>query len=454
MEHQSKSTLTKRSGAPGSPAGQPGWGGKLTSLLWWALTRYGRIKHRYLLPVYRRLGLIGKERRADGTLQPSWTLRSAQAMVRTFHHTFYRDQLKAVMDRVQTSKGAVVVFLPSVSWKVVNTQRTHHLAREFARQGYVSIFDGSNSTDEVSGFTEVEPNFFLFRGSDNILPEIADPILWTLTYNFDRRDAYASSALTIYDWIDDFEVFPFDQTFLEKNHQRALREATLVVSVARRLHNQALAVRPDALYLPNGVEYEHFAGASTLPDDNGIDESWQNHALDRKPIAGYYGAIAEWFDYDLLEAVARLRPDWNFLLIGPMHDSSLRQRGQSMLECPNIRWIGQREYGQLPGYLRLFDVTMIPFVINNITLATSPLKLYEYFAGGKPIIATPMPECQAFSEVQIVRTAAEFSRALDLAKDQGRSLEFQERLRKLGRENSWTTRVKVVLKHLETGNRK
>src|SRR5438309_3900924 len=122
MEHQSKSTLTKRSGAPGSPAGQPGWGGKLTSLLWWALTRYGRIKHRYLLPVYRRLGLIGKERRADGTLQPSWTLRSAEAMVRTFHHTFYRDQLKAVMDRVQTSKGAVV-FLPSVSWKVVNTQR-------------------------------------------------------------------------------------------------------------------------------------------------------------------------------------------------------------------------------------------------------------------------------------------------------------------------------------------
>src|SRR3989441_1169172 len=186
MEHQSKPTLAKRSGAPGFPAGQPGWGGKLTSLLWWALTRYGRIKHRYLLPVYRRFGLLGKERRADGTLQPSWTLRSAQAMVRTFHHTFYRDQLKAVMDRVQTSKGAVV-FLPSVSWKVVNTQRTHHLAREFARQGYVSIFDGSNSTDEVSGFTEVEPNFFLFRGSDNILPEIADPILWTLTYNFGSR---------------------------------------------------------------------------------------------------------------------------------------------------------------------------------------------------------------------------------------------------------------------------
>ena len=419
-------------------------GAKLTSLLWWALTRYGQIKHRYLLPIYRLLGLQPKQRRADGTLEPSWTLRSAQALVRNTNQAFYLDQLKAVTERLQTSKGAVI-FLPSVSWNVINTQRTHHLAREFARQGYVAVFDGSNSSDEVSGFKEIEPNFFLFRGSDNVLPEIADPILWTLTYNFAQRDAYGKSARTIYDWIDDFQVFPFDQTFLQTTHERALNEATLVVSVARRLHQQAAAIRPDAFYLPNGVEYEHFADDSRLPEVDDIDLAWRNG----KPIAGYYGAIAEWFDYDLLEAVARLRPDWNFLLIGPAHDSSLPERGQSMLGCPNIRWIGQREYGELPAYLRWFDVAMIPFVINEITLATSPLKLYEYFAGGKPVIATPMPECEAFSEVSIVRNAEEFSRTLDVAKVQGQDPEFQRRLRELGRENSWTSRVKLVRERLE-----
>jgi len=120
-----------------------------------------------------------------------------------------------------------------------------------------------------------------------------------------------------------------------------------------------------------------------------------------------------------------------------------------MLGCPNIRWIGQREYGELPAYLRLFDVAMIPFVINEITLATSPLKLYEYFAGGKPVIATPMPECEAFSEVSIVRNAEEFSRTLDVAKVQGQDPEFQRRLRELGRENSWTARVKLVRERLE-----
>jgi hypothetical protein len=88
-------------------------------------------------------------------------------------------------------------------------------------------------------------------------------------------------------------------------------------------------------------------------------------------------------------------------------------------------------------------------VINDITLATSPLKLFEYFAGGKPVISTPMPECEAFAEVHIARNAEEFSLALDRAKTEGEDLQFRERLRTLGRENSWTTRVQLVLEHLQ-----
>lgn len=421
-------------------------GAKLTSLLWRSLTFYGRVKYRYLLPFYRLLGLLPNHRQADGTLKPSLTLRAAQALVRVLHRPVYLEQLKVIKGRLQEAKGAVI-FLPSVGWDIVNTHRTHHLAREFARQGYVVIFDSSNSYDDVSGFKEVEPNLFLFRGPDNILPEIVDPILWTLTYNFDRRNAYPTSARTIYDWIDDFEVFLFDRAFLEGNHERALREATLVVSVAKQLHDKAAAVRPDALYLPNGVEYDHFAGTSVRPpDDVDIDELLRTG----KPIAGYHGAMAEWFDYELVDALARLRSDWNFLLIGPMYDGSFRERGRSLLKLPNIRWIGAREYQRLPQYLSVFDVAMIPFVINDITRATSPLKLYEYFAGGKPVIATPMPECQAFSEVQIGSTPEELSHALDIARAQGQDVQFRERLTRLGHENSWTSRVQLVLRHLES----
>jgi hypothetical protein len=420
-------------------------GAKLTSLIWRALTGYGRFKYRYLLPLYRVLHLLPTQRKADGTMKPSGTLRGAQALVSVLNRPMYLDQLRKVTARIAKSRGSVI-FLPSVGWNIVNVQRTNHLAREFARQGYVAIYDSSNSYDDVSGFKEVASGVFLFRGSDDVLPEIAEPVLWTLPYNFDRRDSYPSSARTVYDWIDDLEVFHFDPSFLERNHKRALKEATLVTSVAARLHSQALNVRPDALYLPNAVEYDHFARSYDPPlDDSDLDSNW----LVDKPLAGYFGAMAEWFDYDLLEEVAKLRDDWNFLLIGPMYDNSLRERGRALLKRPNVRWIGSRDYQQLPAYLRLFDVAMIPFVINNITLATSPLKLFEYFAGSKPVLTTPMPECQMFGEVLIVRTGEEFAAGLDVAKTRGRDVRFQERLRELARENSWTARVDSVIQHLD-----
>jgi len=417
-------------------------------MMWRLLSRYGEIKYRYLLPLYRALGLLADNRKPSGTLRMSRTLRSAQALS-TLLNPSYADQLNAVTERIKERKGAVI-FLPSVGWEIVNTQRTNHLAREFANQGYVTIFDSSNSYDDVGGFKEVEPNVFLFRGSDKVLSEIANPIVWAFTYNFDRTDAYGSSARIVYDWIDDLDVFPYDRTFLERTHERGLKEAHLVASVARRLHNMATEARPDALYLPNGVEYDRFAGQSIkLPYDPDIDPSWTNG----KSLAGYFGALAEWFDYDLLDEVAALRPDWNFLLIGPMHDNSLRDRGRSMLKRSNVRWIGPRDYQALPGYLQLFDAATIPFVINDITLATSPLKLFEYFAGGKPVISTPMPECEAFPEVHIARNAEEFSVALDRAKMEGEDLECRERLRSLGRENSWESRVQLALEHLQDGTR-
>lgn len=410
------------------------------------LSGYGRIKYRYLLPIYRLFGQAPDQRKATGTTTK--TLRGAQAVARALNRPQYLAQLKTVTARIEKSKGAVI-FLPSIGWNVVNTQRTQHLAREFARQGYVSIFDSSDSYDDVSGVKEVEPNLFLIRESDNALTEIKNPILWAFTYNYQRRDVYPASTRIVYDWIDDFEVFHFDREFLEGNHERALKEASVVASVARRLHDRVVASRPDALYLPNGVEYDHFANDSVaLPKDPEISPSW----LNEKPLAGYYGVMAHWFDYELLDAVARLRPDWNFLLIGPVYDNSLRDSGQTLLKNSNVKWIGARDYQIIPQYLKLFDVALIPFKINDITLATSPLKLYEYFAGGKPVVTTPMPECQAFPEVHIARIPEEFSLGLDAARAEARDPGFRQVMQRLGQENSWTSRVENLLKHLQPAN--
>ena len=354
----------------------------------------------------------------------------------------HRDQLSHVLARVRSSKGAVV-FLPSVGWGIHLFQRPHHLARVFARLGYVAIFDSSNAADRVDGFREIEPNLFLFSGSPELLHEIPSPLLWAFPYNFHLADGYPKPARTVYDWIDDLSVFPYDPALLAGNHARGLAEATVVASVARRLHEEALRSRKDAILLPNGVEYERFAAPAAPPRDDELLRFLTPGA----PVAGYYGALAEWFDYELLDAVAAARPDWRFVLIGPQYDKSLP--GQPMLKRGNVRWLGPRDYVTLPGYLGLFDVATIPFRINAITQATSPLKLYEYFAGGKAVVTTPMMECQAYPEVRIAATAAEFAGALDAGREQGRDPDFRAHLRALGRENSWSARVMTVLRALD-----
>jgi glycosyltransferase involved in cell wall biosynthesis len=347
-------------------------------------------------------------------------------------------------ERIRVGGRGVVVFLPSIGWAIDLVQRPHHLARAFAALGYVSIFDCEGSYDPVAGFQEVEPNLFLFRGERSALHQLPSPILWCFPYNYHLAGGFPENSVTVYDWIDDLSVFPYDRDLLEQNHRRALNEATVVASVARGLDARARAVRTDALYLPNGVDYERFAGDdATVPDD---PELARVLAAGR-PVAGYYGAFAEWFDYDLVDEVALRKPDWSFVLIGPMLDDSLK--GKPLLERRNVFWAGPRNYSRLSGYLRCFDVAMIPFRINDITLATSPLKLYEYMAGGKPIVTTPMPECAAFPEVRIARDAEEFSCALDAALEEGKDERFRSRLRQIGRENSWPARVEAVLSRIE-----
>jgi polysaccharide pyruvyl transferase CsaB len=355
-----------------------------------------------------------------------------------------REGVDRLAARAAAAPGTVV-FLPSIGWDIHLFQRPHHLARVFAARGWLTLFDCTNAHDQVDadGVREIAPDLFLVRGDLERLAGLPRLLLWSFPYNFHMLDLFPAGTPVVYDWIDDLAVFPQERALLERNHRRALAEATVVASVARRLHEPALDARPDALYLPNGVEFDRFAGAPpALPPEPELETL---RAAGR-PLAGYYGALAHWFDYRLLEETARLRPDWSFLLIGPDHDRSIHK--SKLLKQPNVLWLGPRPYAVLPAFLRLFDVATIPFAINDITLATSPLKLFEYFAGGRAVVTTPMPECQAFPEVAIAATARDFAAALDPARERGQDPAFRRRLRELGAESSWSARVDAVLERL------
>jgi hypothetical protein len=355
-------------------------------------------------------------------------------------------QIEALRQRCGVGQD-LYIFLPSVPWTLHLFQRPQHLARHLARQGAIVVYDCSGTDEDISGLVEREPGLFLFKGAPELLTTLPDPILWTFTYNFPQRGAYPASCRVVYDWIDDLSVFPYDQAWLQRCHDRALAEADLVVSVARPLHELALQQRPDAVYLPNAADFDHFN--QPLPAVS--DPALARLVADGRPIAGYYGALASWFDYDLLHELAQQRPDWNFVLIGPDYDGSILN--QPLLRQSNVTWVGPRPYAELPQWLAQMSCALIPFQLNDITHATSPLKLYEYFSGGKPVIATAMPECLAHPEVQIVDCVEAFSRELDVAQEKGKDAGFVAQLRHAGRANSWSSRVQTVRERMQAGQK-
>ncbi len=354
-----------------------------------------------------------------------------------------------IAERVARSDGTaprVVIMLPTIGWDIALVQRPHHLARALARRGCVVVFDCSNSAaEDFLGFRDVEENLLLYKGPIEGLTGLREPVLWTLPYNAGSVDFWLGRRI-VYDCIDDLAVFPYDQDVLRRSHERMLREAEIVTCVSRPLLEECLRTRPDTLYLPNAVDVDHFA---MRPADVEPPEALRPVLGAGRPLIGYYGALASWLDVDLVETAAGRRPEWSFVLIGQrLADAPDLAR---LAALPNVYVLPPQPYREIPELLARFDVAFIPFVVNEITHATSPLKLFEYFAGGKPVISTPMPECAAFPEVRIVRDGEELAGVLDAALGDSRDPDRRARLRELATENSWRARVDAVLAALEEG---
>jgi teichuronic acid biosynthesis glycosyltransferase TuaH len=159
--------------------------------------------------------------------------------------------------------------------------------------------------------------------------------------------------------------------------------------------------------------------------------------------------LAQWFDYGLLAQAASVRSDCEFLLIGPDLDGTLADR---LPRLPNVRWIGEKKYEELPAYLHRFAVATIPFLVNDITKATSPVKLFEYMAGGKPIVTTDMPECRKHSCVLAARDPDEYVAMLGEAIDCGKQESYRRLLDEEARNNTWQARVRQIIAQLDALN--
>ncbi|AOB33985.1 hypothetical protein AKI39_23605 [Bordetella sp. H567] len=198
----------------------------------------------------------------------------------------------------------------------------------------------------------------------------------------------------VYDMMDHHEGFGDGAPDILELEERILREADQVIVTSDFLEKIARAKNSSVHVVRNACEYEHFA---TRPDKVFEDP------LGRQ-IIGYYGAIAHWFDVDLVERVAQAFPDALVLLVGA--DSAGVQ--ERLRHCPNVQFTGEVKYIDLPFYLYAFDVCLLLFKIIPLTLATNPVKVYEYLSAGRHVVAVDLPEMAQFSGlVSVGREEAE-----------------------------------------------
>jgi hypothetical protein len=159
----------------------------------------------------------------------------------------------------------------------------------------------------------------------------------------------------------------------------------------------------------------------------------------KKPVIGFFGLIADWVDLDLIRFLAASRPAWSFALIGKSTTDMRPLEGLA-----NIHRLGQLPYSDLPAYAKAFDAAILPFALNELTLAANPLKLREYLAAGLPVVATAIPEAEKLSGMlRIGRGRFEFLSELQKIIDSGQTGPQLSISRKMDSE-SWDRKVEEL----------
>ena len=379
------------------------------------------------------------------------TPSSVKEIARSILHIKDRNTIKyhqIILDEILIKEKylskKIILFLPSVKWNIPLFQRPQQLALALGRQGALVFYLQPNPDWKQPPFNLIENGVYLCNVHVDTFADLSNLYIYLLSYNSYYAKRFKHPWI-IYDFIDEIDVFDGDQDQIARGHEFLLRNAHIVLATAKKLVEQAKNLRPDVIYSPNGVVYEHFAKAARNEYPYPPADLASLVAL-HQPIIGYYGALARWFDYDLLKQVALLKPQYQFVLIGPDYDGTLQKT--DLLAISNVHWLGVKPYKELPHYLQYFDVATIPFIVNEITHATSPLKLFEYMAGEKPIVITPMRESMNYPGVFIAQTPEDFANQLDNALLKKEDNEYRSILRKIALENTWDERARNLLEAL------
>jgi UDP-galactopyranose mutase len=342
-----------------------------------------------------------------------------------------------------------LVCLSHLRWNFV-FQRPQHLMSRFARERRVFFMEepvwGPGPTRlevarspegvwvatphiHVEGATQVTPDPPPgTRMEPEVLAAIQRELLHALIEDQDVNDFvlwyYTPMALAfsqelkpravVYDCMDELSAFSGAPPLLVQREGELLRRADVMFTGGHHLYESKREHHPNVHPFPSSVDVPHFAQGRQGPADP-ADQASLPH-----PRIGFCGVIDERMDLALLEGIARARPDWQLVMVGPV----VKISPDSLPRLPNIHYLGGKRYQELPAYLAGWDVAMLPFARTPATRFLSPTKTPEYLAAGRPVVSTSIRDVvRPYGELGLVRiadTPEDFVRAVEESLSQSR----------------------------------
>jgi UDP-galactopyranose mutase len=236
----------------------------------------------------------------------------------------------------------------------------------------------------------------------------------------------------IYDCMDELSAFRFAPRELRQMEALLMDKADIVFTGGKSLYEARQHLHPNIYCFPSSIDKAHFAQARGFRDEMPEQESIPH------PRIGFYGVVDERFDMNLLEQLARYKPEWHFVILGPV----VKIDPAKLPVSHNIHFIEGKKYDELPFYLAGWDVAMMPFAKNESTKYISPTKTPEYLAGGKPVVSTSIRDVVApYGEsrlVHIADTVQDFAQAIEKAMNDRYDSKWLDRTDKFLAKISWT----------------
>lgn len=357
-----------------------------------------------------------------------------------------------------------LVCFSHVGWHSVY-QRPHHLLSRFSKNFRVWFVEGPTFHAMADSVEKIEEgNIVLVRpklvGDENRADadfrtaemladffrdeEISDYMFWYYTATALRYTRDFQPQLVVYDCVNLSVSFKGTSEDLKHLEHELTQKADLVFAAGPSIYEVKKKQHHRTYLFPGSIDKKHFRQA------RGTVEEPADQEIIPRPRFGFFGVIDERLDMELLENVSRLRPSWQFVMIGPVQ----RISRFVLPNFPNIHYLGEKQYGDLPRYLAGWDAAIIPYVHMEATRYVSPLKTVEYLAGGKHVIATPIIDViRPYGNkglVQIAGTPEEFVKVAELILQHKEDEEWIEKVDTYLAATSWDATYNEMLQIIRT----